>query len=158
MELPDLAATRALAQRIAAGLEPGDVLGLVGPLGAGKTTLVRMLLEALGGDAGEVVSPTFTLVQHYEARVPLTHVDAYRLSGPEELRGLGHEELFPEGADGTSMGATAIEWADRVETALPANAVWLTLEPQKEDRRILHVRGSTEALERLGLAEEDPNK
>jgi len=154
LRLPDLAATEALASRIAAGARPGDVLALVGPLGAGKTTLVRALVVALGGDARDVVSPTFALVQHYEARLPVTHVDAYRLGGADALRALGHEEVFPEGADGLPIGLTAVEWADLVRDALPSAAAWVRIDGGQGDARTVEVEGPTEVLVRLGLADD----
>ncbi len=116
---------------MAKGLRPGDVLALVGPLGAGKTTFVRALVEALGGDPRDVVSPTFILATRYgpPCRVPLVHVDAYRMAGPGEFRNLGHEIVFPEDS------ATVIEWADKVRDALPATTIWLGIRPEGAKRR-----------------------
>ncbi len=135
--LPSPAATRRLATRVAKGLRPGDVLALVGPLGAGKTTFVRALVEALGGDPAEVVSPTFVLATRYAAgcRIPLVHVDAYRLEGAEEFRNLGHEMLFP--AD----SATVIEWADRVRDALPSRTVRIEMQPSGRSSRTARIGG-----------------
>ena len=152
LALADRAATIALAGRIAAGLRTGDVLALSGQLGAGKTTLTRALVAALGGDPADVVSPTFALVQHYEARLPVAHVDAYRIATVDEVRALGFEEAFPVGADGAPCGVTVIEWADRVAAAVPDGAVWLALESGEGERREATVRGPTETLARLRLA------
>jgi tRNA threonylcarbamoyl adenosine modification protein YjeE len=116
-DLPDPEATRALAERLAAALGPGDVLCLDGPLGAGKTTLVRFLVAALGGDPGQVASPTFTLLNRYAARVPVIHVDAYRLPGPAGLAGLGFDELADD-----AIGV--IEWSERVADALDPARCW----------------------------------
>jgi tRNA threonylcarbamoyl adenosine modification protein YjeE len=127
--LDDLAATRRLAQDLAALVQPGDLVLLDGPLGAGKTALVRFLVEALDGDPAQVASPTFTLLHQYAARLPVIHVDAYRLSGPGDLAGLGFDELS-EGALGV------IEWAERVQSALPPEACWsLSLGHAGDDRR-----------------------
>lgn len=105
--------TTELGRRLGGRLEPGDILALTGPLGAGKTQLTRGL--ALGtGAASRVTSPTFKLVNEYEGRVRLYHIDAYRLGGAEDLVALGSEEFF----DGD--GAAVVEWADRVAGALPA--------------------------------------
>lgn len=128
------------------------MLALCGPLGAGKTTLVRALVAALGGDPSDVVSPTFALVQHYAARVPVAHVDAYRLGSVEEFRALGFEEVFPLAANGAPCAATAIEWAERVAPAVPDSAVWLEITPAEGERRTVAVRGRPETLARLGLA------
>jgi len=101
-----------LGRKLGERLEPGDVLALTGPLGAGKTQLTRGL--ALGaGAAGRVTSPTFKLVNEYAGRVRLYHIDAYRLRGADDLVALGCDEFF----DGD--GAAAVEWADRVAEALP---------------------------------------
>ena len=105
VELPDLAAMEAFGARIAAQLGPGDVVALSGGLGAGKTTLARGIIAALGHE-GEVPSPTFTILETYDAlRVPLVHADFYRLDRPEEV-----EEL---GLDDYRLGAALLaEWPD----------------------------------------------
>jgi tRNA threonylcarbamoyladenosine biosynthesis protein TsaE len=117
LALPDLDATRRLAMRLAADLEAGETLLLDGPLGSGKTTLVRFLVEGLGGDPAQVLSPTFTLLHQYSARLPVVHVDAYRLDGPGGLAGLGFEEL-------AEPGIGVIEWAARVDEGLDARRCW----------------------------------
>jgi len=104
--LSDLDATAVLARRIARGLRPGATLAIDGSLGAGKTTLVRFLVAELGGDPTSVASPTYTLLHRYDADLPVWHVDAYRLSGDEELAELGIDELG-EG------GIVCVEWAER---------------------------------------------
>jgi tRNA threonylcarbamoyl adenosine modification protein YjeE len=104
--LPDLAATKALGARIAAALQPGDLVAMSGDLGAGKTTLARAILAALGVDE-TVPSPTFTLVQAYEtARLPVSHYDLYRLKQPGEMQELGLDEALEN-------GAVLVEWPER---------------------------------------------
>lgn len=103
--LPDLAAMEGFGARIAARLEPGDVVALSGGLGAGKTTLARAIIAALGHD-GEVPSPTFTIVETYDhLRVPLAHADFYRLEHPSEAEEIGLDD-YREGA------ALLAEWPD----------------------------------------------
>jgi tRNA threonylcarbamoyladenosine biosynthesis protein TsaE len=118
LELPDAAATAALGAAIAAVLRPGDTIALHGDLGAGKSTLARAIITALGWD-GDVPSPTFTLVQPYDALpVPVWHCDLYRLGHPAEADALG---LFETDA------ALLIEWPDRLGPRLPADALVLQL-------------------------------
>ena len=105
-----------LGRRLGEQLVPGDVIALVGPLGAGKTQLTRGI--ALGaGSTGRVTSPTFKLVNEYDGRVRVYHLDAYRLHGADDLVALGCDEFF----DGD--GAAVVEWADRVAEALPDDRV-----------------------------------
>lgn len=99
VELPDLAAMDRYGRAIAAQLHPGDVVALSGGLGAGKTTLARAIVAALGYD-GEVPSPTFTIVETYDVppmRLPVVHADFYRLEDPAEVTELGLDE-YREGA------------------------------------------------------------
>ncbi len=127
----DEAAMRREARRLADLLRPGDCLALSGPLGAGKTTLVRAVAEHLGMDPAEVSSPTFTICQEYDGgRVPLSHLDAYRLSGPDELETIGWAEMLDAGER-----AVIIEWADRITEALPADRLDITLDHVDEQHR-----------------------
>jgi tRNA threonylcarbamoyladenosine biosynthesis protein TsaE len=106
--------TFALGKRLGRLLGAGDVIALSGPLGAGKTYLVKGIALGLGvADSRGVRSPTFVLVNEYTGRVKLYHVDAYRLAGASELDALGASEFMSSG------GVTVVEWADRVEAALP---------------------------------------
>lgn len=106
IDLPDVAAMQAFGARIAARLRAGDVVALSGPLGAGKTTLARAIVAALGHE-GEVPSPTFTLIETYDLLdPPLVHADFYRLENPEDVQELGIED-YREGA------ALIAEWPER---------------------------------------------
>src|SRR5439155_15076536 len=114
IELCDLAATEALGHKRSPLLFPGAVVALMGPLGAGKTQLVRAIAEGLGiADSRAVTSPTFVLIQEYAARLPIYHFDVYRLHGPREFFDLGAHEYF-EG-----KGVCLVEWADRALACLP---------------------------------------
>ena len=115
IELPDLAAMDAFAARIAPLLREGDVVALEGDLGAGKSTLARAIIRALGHD-GEVPSPTFTIIEMYEElSPPIVHADFYRLEDPDEAEQLGLDD-YREGA------VLLAEW--------PANAGGFAHEPQ----------------------------
>ena len=120
------AETEAEGERIGIGLQPGDLLLLAGPLGAGKTTFVRGLARGAGSTA-HVASPTFQLVRVYPGRIAVAHVDLYRLEKPGELRELGLEELLDD-------GAVVVEWGDRLEAA---TAKRITFEVLDGDRRRL---------------------
>ncbi len=114
MLLADAAASEALGARLAALVRPGDVIALSGPLGAGKTSIARGLLAALGLE-GEAPSPTFAIVQPYdppETRLPVLHVDLYRIEDVEELDELGIDEA---GNDSVLI----IEWPERAPGRWP---------------------------------------
>jgi len=115
--------------RLAAGLKPGDSVLLQGGLGAGKTVFVRGAARALGVDPGEVRSPTFTLVNIYPGRVPVYHVDLYRIEKPEDLTELGLEEIL--GTDGVAM----VEWSERLGRYTPAAAVRVLIQDRGGDHR-----------------------
>jgi tRNA threonylcarbamoyladenosine biosynthesis protein TsaE len=133
MRLEGEAATERFGRGLAPLLRVGDVIALFGDLGAGKTTLARGLLHGLGHE-GEVASPTFPIVQPYEAlRVPVWHVDLYRIEHESEL-----EELALD--DAHDHAALLIEWPERLGTALWDDALRLTLMRQGEGARALTAR------------------
>ncbi|HET7716451.1 MAG TPA: tRNA (adenosine(37)-N6)-threonylcarbamoyltransferase complex ATPase subunit type 1 TsaE, partial [Bauldia sp.] len=138
IDLPDEAATVALAEDIAACLGPGDVVALSGDLGAGKTTFARALIRAVADDPGlEVPSPTFTLVQTYAfGRIAIAHFDLYRLSGPEELDELGLDEAL-------AAGAVLIEWPDRAGSRLPSDRLDIFFEMAGQGRLVDIVGGGS---------------
>ncbi len=129
-------ATRAVGAAIASCLVPGDVVVLSGDLGSGKTTLAQGIAAALGV-TGPVVSPTFAIVREYEGRVPVAHVDVYRLDRVQELHDLGLEEIF----DGTRV--VLVEWGDLVSPVLPGDRVVVRLHPgddaDEDDARVIDV-------------------
>ena len=132
MDLPDLSATEATGASLAAVAQPGDVILLHGPLGAGKTSLARGFLAALGL-AGEAPSPSFAIVQPYappEVRVPVLHVDLYRIEHPEELEELGLDEAL---ADSVLL----VEWPERAGEGRWPGALRLTLTPTPDGARRL---------------------
>lgn len=124
--------TEAAGEQLAAGLAPGQVVLLSGPLGAGKTAFTRGLARGLGCTA-VVSSPTFTLIQEYAGPLRLQHVDLYRLA-PEEVDDLALEDLLED-------SVMAIEWPERWRRA-PADAIVVTIEPSGEFSRHIRVRTS----------------
>ena len=131
MPLADETATEALGVMLAERLRPGDVVGLYGGLGSGKTTLARAVLRAASGDRELIVpSPTFTLVEVYEtARGTYWHFDLYRLEAAEQVYELGWEEALAE-------GIVLIEWPERLGPLLPKH-LSVTLEVDGDGRRAL---------------------
>lgn len=117
LELPDLAATDQLGEILAGVLMVGQILAVDGELGAGKTTLIRAIVAALGGDPAQVASPTFSLVNHYQGRVPIVHMDAYRLTSGRDLAGLGFDEFSEE-------AVVLLEWPLRVRDGLAGHVCW----------------------------------
>lgn len=139
VDVADLAGTEAFGRRLGGLLFPGAVVGLVGPLGAGKTHLVRAVAEGLGvADSRVVSSPTFVLIQEYPARMPVYHFDAYRLRNPAEFADLGVHEYF-EG-DGVCL----VEWADRVPALLPAERLNISIVITGETSRRFDLEGTGE--------------
>ena len=125
IRLADPAATEALGARLAGLAGPGDVITLAGPLGAGKTSIARGLLSALGL-AGEAPSPSFAIVQPYappEVSIPVLHVDLYRIEDPGEIEELGLDEALAD-------SLLIVEWPERAPGIWPeALALSLTIEP-----------------------------
>ena len=134
--------TLELGRKLGKRLEPRDVLALIGPLGAGKTQLTRGLALGVGSD-GRVTSPTFKLVNEYEGRIRLYHIDAYRLHGADDLVALGCDEFF----DGD--GAAVVEWADRVAGALPAERLRVEIQITGADSRKFMLSAEGPGAERL---------
>lgn len=115
-------------------LSPGDVVALVGELGAGKTTLTQGIVRGLGvGEEHYIGSPTFTLINEYTGRMPVYHLDFYRIEMPEELVNLGLEEyLYGE-------GVAIIEWADKIKALLPEEYMMVTMQYVDRTVRTLEV-------------------
>ena len=135
MLLPDLAATEALAARLAPRLAPGEAVLLEGPLGAGKSAFARALIRAAAADPLlEVPSPSFTLVQSYEtARGRIHHFDLWRLAGPADLAELGWDQALAD--------IVVVEWPDRLGALRPAPAITIALALARGDAREAAITG-----------------
>jgi len=124
--------TEAVGEELGRTLAPGAVVALIGELGAGKTCFVQGLARGLGV-ATRATSPTFVLINEYRGRVPVHHVDAYRIDTLTELLDLGLPELF----DGEAV--TVIEWADKLPSLLPAHAVVVRISGVGDEPRTIVV-------------------
>ncbi|MDG2424504.1 MAG: tRNA (adenosine(37)-N6)-threonylcarbamoyltransferase complex ATPase subunit type 1 TsaE [Phycisphaerales bacterium] len=116
--------TLELGAGLASGLSGGEMIAIDGPLGSGKTVLVRGLVKGLGGDGSLVGSPTFGLAHEYPIRnsLRLVHVDCYRLSGPADLESIGWDDFA-----GASDAITVIEWSARIESVLPSDRMQIAV-------------------------------
>ena len=129
---------------LGASLRPGDVVLLNGDLGAGKTTLARAMIRAHFDEPIETPSPTFTLVQTYEAAFQITHADLYRLGDPSELIELGLEEAFEE-------GVAIIEWPDRLGEMTPRRHLSLEISFADDGGRDIAMRAAGEDWDHLRI-------
>ena len=124
------AQTVKLGKAIGRLLGPGQVVALIGDLGAGKTTLTKGLSSGLGVDPSTVMSPSFVLIREYEGRIPVYHFDLYRLDNLDQVEGLGYEEYF------YGQGLTIIEWADKIKDLLPEEYLTVELSLSDEEKGI----------------------
>lgn len=125
--------TIALGIRIGQRLKAGDVIAMRGTLAAGKTTITKGIAVSLG-IKDTVTSPTFCLISEYEGdRMPLYHMDVYRLEGPEDFLNLGAEEMI------YGKGVCVIEWSEKVESELPKRTIYITLSPQEDGSRKIDI-------------------
>jgi tRNA threonylcarbamoyladenosine biosynthesis protein TsaE len=139
--------TDSIGGRIAQTLNAGDVITLNGDLGAGKTRLVRAIVGGLDGGDVVVNSPTFVIVQQYPVRLPVYHIDAYRLADADEFLALGGEEIL------AGEAICLIEWAERIADALPDDHLSVTITATSpQARRLMLTSGgprSAEIIEQL---------
>lgn len=125
--------TQKMAKKLASLVDEGDIISLTGDLGAGKTSFVQGLAEALGVSL-HIISPTFTLIREYAGKLLLYHFDVYRLKSIQELVELGYEEYF------FGKGVCVIEWGDKIRELLPPDYLEIEFRRVDENRRKLFVR------------------
>jgi tRNA threonylcarbamoyladenosine biosynthesis protein TsaE len=133
IELESEQETERLGRALAAVCEPGCVIGLTGPLGAGKTRLVRAIAESLGVDPGAIASPTFVLIHEYNGRMPVYHFDVFRLKSTQEFEDLGVADYW------TAGGVCLVEWADRVRSLLPDDTWQVRIELLEATQRQVEI-------------------
>ena len=139
------AQTLELGQVIGKNLVPGMVICLKGDLGAGKTTLTRGIVKGFGID-GHATSPTFTIINEYDGKYKLYHIDTYRIENSDEMVDLGVEDYLP-----ARDGVTVVEWPELIEDLLPKDRLVLTIVPAgvHERKIIVQIHGENPSYERL---------
>jgi tRNA threonylcarbamoyladenosine biosynthesis protein TsaE len=128
--------THLFGKKIASSLEPNTVIALSGDLGAGKTTLIKGIVEGLSGNPLQVQSPTFVYLHIYSAKFSIYHFDVYRLKNSEQFLALGFEEYFSAG------GICLIEWSEKITSILPPNTSFIHLSHEQNfNERTLSLTG-----------------
>lgn len=124
--------TVGLGKKIGAMLKKGDVIAMQGTLAAGKTTITKGIAEALG-IKDNITSPTFCLISEYSGKMPIYHMDVYRLGGAEDFADLGTDDMI------YGEGVCIIEWSEKIMSELPKKTIILKIEPQNDGSRIITI-------------------
>lgn len=122
-----------LGKKIGSFLKKGDIIAMQGTLGAGKTTITKGIAQALGINE-TITSPTFCLISEYEGKMPLYHMDVYRLDGAEDFANLGTEDIL------YGEGVSIIEWSEKIMEELPHKTIILKLEPHDDGTRTITIK------------------
>lgn len=126
--------TQKIGFEVAEKIKKGDVISLTGSLGAGKTVFAKGFAKQLGIEEA-IVSPTFTLVQEYDGRMKMYHLDLYRLSGEDEFESMGGEDFL------YSDGVTLIEWSEKIESMLPDDTIYVKITINEDLTRAIEITG-----------------
>ena len=124
--------TVALGKKIGGMLKNGDVIAMQGTLAAGKTTITKGIAAALGIE-DTITSPTFCLISEYQGKMPLYHMDVYRLNGSEDFAELGTDDMI------YGNGVSIIEWSEKIMTELPRKTILLKITPQEDGTRLIEI-------------------
>ncbi len=125
--------TIALGEILGAMLKPGDVLAMRGTLAAGKTTITKGIAKALGV-TDNITSPTFCIISEYEgAKMPLYHMDVYRLDNAEDFINLGVDDLI------YGNGVSIIEWSEKIQSELPKKTITVQITPNEDSTRTIEL-------------------
>lgn len=123
-----------LGKKIGSMLKPSDIIAMEGTLAAGKTTITKGIAGALGIE-DNITSPTFCLIsEYYGSKMPLYHMDVYRLDGPEDFLNLGVEELL------FGQGVCIIEWSEKIKSVLPSKTITLSITPEDDGSRKIEIK------------------
>lgn len=121
-----------LGKKIGGMLKNGDVIAMQGTLAAGKTTITKGIAAALGIE-DTITSPTFCLISEYQGKMPLYHMDVYRLNGAEDFAELGTDDMI------YGNGVSIIEWSEKIMTELPRKTILLKITPQEDGTRLIEI-------------------
>lgn len=132
--------TTALGYKIGKKLKKGDIIAMQGTLAAGKTTITKGIAQALD-ISEEITSPTFCLISEYYGRMPLYHMDVYRLDGTEDFINLGVDDML------YGDGVCIIEWSEKIMDELPKNTIILRIFPQDDNSRKIEIENFNETIE-----------
>ena len=132
--------TTALGYKIGKKLKKGDIIAMQGTLAAGKTTITKGIAQALD-ISEEITSPTFCLISEYYGKMPLYHMDVYRLDGTEDFINLGVDDLL------YGDGVCIIEWSEKIMDELPKNTIILRILPQDDNSRKIEIENFNETIE-----------
>lgn len=132
--------TTALGYKIGKKLKKGDIIAMQGTLAAGKTTITKGIAQALD-ISEEITSPTFCLISEYYGKMPLYHMDVYRLDGTEDFINLGVDDML------YGDGVCIIEWSEKIMDELPKNAIILRILPQDDNSRKIEIENFNETIE-----------
>jgi tRNA threonylcarbamoyladenosine biosynthesis protein TsaE len=127
------ARTKKIGEKIGKKLKKGDVIALIGGLGAGKTVITKGIMSGMEVRSHRITSPTFVLMNVYKGRLPVYHFDVYRLNSINEMIDLGYEDYF------YGDGVTIVEWADKIEKLLPKNCIKIKINIVGEREREIKV-------------------
>ena len=132
--------TTALGYKIRKQLKKGDIIAMQGTLAAGKTTITKGIAQALD-ISEEITSPTFCLISEYYGKMPLYHMDVYRLDGTEDFINLGVDDML------YGDGVCIIEWSEKIMDELPKNTIILRILPQDDNSRKIEIENFNETIE-----------
>ena len=132
--------TTALGYKIGKKLKKGDIIAMQGTLAAGKTTITKGIAQALD-ISEEITSPTFCLISEYYGKMPLYHMDVYRLDGTEDFINLGVDDML------YGHGVCIIEWSEKIMDELPKNTIILRILPQDDNSRKIEIENFNETIE-----------
>lgn len=132
--------TTALGYKIGKKLKKGDIIAMQGTLAAGKTTITKGIAQALD-ISEEITSPTFCLISEYYGKMPLYHMDVYRLDGSEDFINLGVDDML------YGDGVCIIEWSEKIMDELPKNTIILRILPQDDNSRKIEIENFNETIE-----------